>query len=106
MQQHREEAQTAAVRRRMEDAAIPADLQAMLLRQQVILVLTCQMVFPRLTYAYIYSNITETLLKDNFQLRCMVYTMGLKMEDMTHYHLPLSHKFNKTFDSIVGVYLH
>lgn len=69
MQQHREEAQTAAVHRRMKDAARLADLQAMLPRQQVILVLTCQLFFPRLTYAYIYSNITETLLEDNFQPR-------------------------------------
>lgn len=67
MQQHREEAQTAAVRRRMEDAARPADLQAMLLRQQVILVLTCQMVFPRLTYAYIYiPTLQKPCLKITF----------------------------------------
>lgn len=63
MQRHREEAQTAAVHRRMKDAARLAHLQAMLQRQQVILVLTCQLFFfSKINiHLHIYSNITKTL---------------------------------------------
>lgn len=63
MQRHREEAQTAAVHRRMKDAARLADLQAMLQRQQVILLLTCQLFFfSKINiYLHTYSNVTKTL---------------------------------------------
>lgn len=48
MQQHREEAQTAAVHRRTKASARPAHVQATLHREQVVYVLMCQLSFAKI----------------------------------------------------------